>query len=142
MLAAFTADLTRVVAARGRAQAAADAAALAGAQELVVSSGRSPEEVAAEYAERGGAWLESCQCDPSADEVVVSVALDVHLPLLGQVRIVRARARAVAEAPAGTPRGFTSGRKGSQADRDLVGVFFRLWGLRLVYPSARETDRR
>lgn len=99
VIGAFGADISRAIAARGRAQAAADAAALAAAQELVISSGRPPQEVAAEYAERGGAQLESCRCDPAADEIVVSVALDVHLPLLGQIRTVRARARAVVEAP-------------------------------------------
>jgi secretion/DNA translocation related TadE-like protein len=102
ILAAFGADVTRAIAGRGRAQAAADAAALAAAQELVVPSDRSLQEVAAEYAERGGARLESCSCDPASDEVVVTVALDVELPLLGQVRTVRARARAVVEATAGT----------------------------------------
>jgi secretion/DNA translocation related TadE-like protein len=102
ILAAFGADVTRAIGARGRAQAAADAAALAAAQELVVSSGRPLDEVAAEYAERGGARLESCSCDSASDDVVVGVALDVQLPLLGQVRTVRARARAVVEAPAGT----------------------------------------
>ena len=99
VLGAFGADVTRAIAARGRVQAAADAAALAAAQELVFPSGQPPEQVAAEYAERGGARLESCWCDPSADEIVVSVALDVSLPLLGQVRTVRAKARAVVEAP-------------------------------------------
>lgn len=99
VIGAFGADISRAIAARGRAQAAADAAALAAAQELVISSGRPPQEVAAEYAERGGARLESCRCDPAASEIVVSVAMDVHLPLLGQVRTVRARARAVLETP-------------------------------------------
>jgi secretion/DNA translocation related TadE-like protein len=102
ILAAFGADVTRAIGARGRAQAAADAAALAAAQELVIPSGRPLTEVAAEYAERGGARLESCTCDSASDEVVVSVALDVELPLVGQFRTVRARARAVVEAPAGT----------------------------------------
>jgi uncharacterized membrane protein len=59
VIGAFGADVTRAISARGRAQAAADAAALAAAQELLVPSGRSPGEVAAEYAERGGARLES-----------------------------------------------------------------------------------
>src|SRR5687768_2975580 len=99
VIGAFGADISRAIAARGRAQAAADAAALAAAQELVISSGRPPQEVAAEYAERGGARLESCRCDPAADEIFISVALDVHLPLLGQMRTVRARARAVVETP-------------------------------------------
>ena len=102
ILAAFGADVTRAIGARGRAQAAADAAALAAAQELVLSSGRPLTEVATEYAERGGARLESCSCDPASDEVAVTVTLDAELPLLGQVRTVRARARAVVEAPAGT----------------------------------------
>ena len=102
VLAAFTADITRAIGARGRAQAAADAAALAAAQELVVPSGRSPQDVAMEYTERGGARLESCICDPDSDDVVVSVALDVSLPLLGQTRTVRARARAVVATPPGT----------------------------------------
>jgi secretion/DNA translocation related TadE-like protein len=126
LLGAFGADITRAIAARGRAQAAADAAALAAAQELVISSGRSPEEVAAEYAERGGARLESCRCDPAANEVVVSVALDVHLPMLGQIRTVQARARAVVEAPAGT-----KGLQGWFVAR-LACLFNRVAGIRVV----------
>jgi secretion/DNA translocation related TadE-like protein len=126
VVGAFGADVTRAIAARGRAQAAADAAALAAAQELVVSSGRPLEEVAAEYAERGGARLESCNCDPGSDEVVVTVALDVELPLLGQVRTVRARARAVAEPPAG--------RQGLQPwfVARLTCLFERVPGIRVV----------
>lgn len=126
VIGAFGADITRAIAARGRAQAAADAAALAAAQELIVSSGRSPEEVAVEYAERGGARLESCLCDPTADEVVVSVAFDVHLPLLGQVRTVRARARAVVESPAGT-----QGLQSWFVAR-LACLFDRVGGIRVV----------
>jgi secretion/DNA translocation related TadE-like protein len=102
MVTAFAADVTLAVGARTRAQAAADAAALAAAQELVAPSGRPPADVAAEYARRGGARLESCRCDPSSDEVVVAVALDVRLPLLAQVRTVRAGARAVVS-PAAPP---------------------------------------
>jgi secretion/DNA translocation related TadE-like protein len=126
ILAAFGADVTRAIAARGRAQAAADAAALAAAQELVVSSDRPPEEVAAEYAERGGARLEACACDPQSDQIVVTVALDVELPLLGQIRTVRARARAVVEAPLGT--------RGLQAwfVARLTCLFSRLPGTRVV----------
>lgn len=126
VIGAFGADISRAIAARGRAQAAADAAALAAAQELVISSGRPPQEVAAEYAARGGARLESCRCDPAADEVVVSVALDVHLPLLGQDRTVRARARAVVEAPTGT-----QGLQGWFVAR-LACLFQRVRGIRVV----------
>lgn len=126
LIGAFGADVTRAISARGRAQAAADAAALAAAQELLVPSGRSPGEVAAEYAERGGARLESCRCDPAADEIVVSVALDVDLPLLGQLRTVHARARAVVEAPAGT-----QGLQGWFVAR-LTCLFNRVAGIRVV----------
>ena len=100
--AAFGADVTRASAGRVRAQAAADAAALAAAQELVVPSDRTPAEVAAEYAEMGGARLMACRCDPGADDVVVTVELDARLPFLDQVRTVTASARAVVAAPGGT----------------------------------------
>ena len=126
VIGAFGADATRAIAARGRAQAAADAAALAAVQELVISSGRPPQEVAAEYAELGGARLQSCRCDPAADEVLVSVTLDVHLPLLGQVRTVEASARAVVEAPAGT-----QGLQGWFVAR-LACLFNRIPGIRIV----------
>ena len=61
-------DLLRVVQARARAQTAADAAALAAAQEIAVPAGRTPAEVAAEYAERNGGTLVSCDCAPNARE--------------------------------------------------------------------------
>jgi hypothetical protein len=102
ILAAFGADVARASAARGRAQAVADAAALAAAQELVVPSDRTPEAVAAEYAELGGAGLVACRCDPGGDDVVVTVELDVRLPLVGQTRTVTASARAVVATPSGS----------------------------------------
>ena len=101
ILAAFSADVTRVVAARARAQTAADAAALAAAQELIAPSGRRPEELAREYAARHGASVVDCDCGPADDEVVVTVRLDVHLPHLDQVRALRAVARAVVAVPNG-----------------------------------------
>lgn len=101
ILSAFAADATRASAARGRAQVAADAAALAAAQELVIPSERTPDEIAAEYAERNGARVVACRCDPGASDVVVTVELEVSLPLLQQTRIVRASARAVVAVPAG-----------------------------------------
>jgi secretion/DNA translocation related TadE-like protein len=102
ILAAFSADLSRVVGARARAQAAADAGALAAAQELVVPSGTPPTDVAATYVERNGALLVDCRCELGTDEAVVTVEVDVALPLLGQVRTVSASARAVTAAPAGS----------------------------------------
>jgi secretion/DNA translocation related TadE-like protein len=102
VLAAFSADLSRVVGARARAQEAADASALAAAQELVVPSGTSPSEIAATYAERNGARLVECRCALGSDEAVVIVEVEVVLPLLGQTRTVAASARAVVAAPAGS----------------------------------------
>ena len=101
-LSAFAADAARASAARARAQVAADAAALAAAQELVVPSDRTPTEVAADYAERNGARLVSCRCDPGGSDVVVTVELEVSLPLLRQTRTVGAAARAVVAIPVGT----------------------------------------
>ncbi len=90
-------DLMRAVQAKERAQTAADAAALAAAQELALPSGRAPSEVAAEYAERNGATLTACLCDPGSGEAVVHVDLAVHLVFLGADRTVHASARAVVE---------------------------------------------
>ena len=102
MLTAFAADLSRASVARGQAQVAADAAALAAAQELAVPRASEPAEVAAAYAERNGARLLSCACPIGGREATVTVALQVDLPFLGQSRTVRASARAVVAAPPGS----------------------------------------
>jgi len=102
ILSAFSVDVALVSSARARAQTAADAAALAAAQELVVPSGESPESVATEYAERGGAQLVECRCPSVGDEAVVTVEIDIALPLVGGTRTVHASARAVVAAPAGS----------------------------------------
>ena len=99
ILAALTADLARAASARTRAQTAADAAALAAAQELVAPSLASPREVADEYAERHGAVVIRCECDPASDETLVVVELSVSLPFLGGESRIRATARAVVEPP-------------------------------------------
>jgi secretion/DNA translocation related TadE-like protein len=101
MLGAFAADLSRASVARGRAQAAADAAALAAAQELAVPRGSDPAAIAADYAERNGVRLEGCSCPAGSREATVTVTLRVELPFLGQTRTVRASARAVLAAPPG-----------------------------------------
>jgi secretion/DNA translocation related TadE-like protein len=90
-------DLLRALEARSRAQAAADAAALAAAQELAIPSGRNPAEVAAEYAERNRASLVTCSCQPGSTEAVVEVEAPVDLVFVGMDRTVRARARAVVD---------------------------------------------
>lgn len=102
IVAAFSADLSRVLAARVRAQTAADAAALGAAQELLIPSGRTPEEVAMELADHNGAALVGCRCDPGTTEAVATVEIHVELPLLAQSRTVRASARAVIAGPPGS----------------------------------------
>lgn len=102
VVASFSADLSRVTTARTRAQTAADAAALAAAQELIRPVSPSPEAVAAEYAQRHGAALVSCSCQPGSTEAVVTVEVEVSLPLLGQSRVIRAAARAVVAVPPGS----------------------------------------
>ena len=97
MLTLACADLAHVLVARGDAQSAADAAALAAAQELALpSAGAAPCEVAAEYATRNAASLESCEPSPESAEVLVEVAVDVGPTLLfGDDRVSHAGARAV-----------------------------------------------
>jgi secretion/DNA translocation related TadE-like protein len=90
-------DLMRAVEVRARAQVAADAAALAAAQEIALPAGRTPAEVAAEYAERNGATLVTCQCDPGTGEAVVEVEASVTFLFVGADGAVRASARAVIE---------------------------------------------
>jgi secretion/DNA translocation related TadE-like protein len=96
-------DVFRALDARARAQTAADAAALAAAQQLVVPGTSSPEEEAAEYASRNGARLLSCSCEPGSLEAVVSVELPVRLVFLSPERRVTAFARAVVGEAAGIP---------------------------------------
>ena len=93
-------DVARVLAAASRAQTAADAAALASAQEQAVPSGIEPEDVAAEYAGRNGATLLSCACELGAFESEVAVRVPVgDLLLFGGGRVAEARARAVVDLP-------------------------------------------
>jgi secretion/DNA translocation related TadE-like protein len=98
ILAALITDVAGASAAKARAQTAADAAALAAAQEQVLLSDRRPADVAAEYAARNGAKLVSCRCPDRGADAVVVVELEVTLPGLGVTRSVRATARAVVDA--------------------------------------------
>jgi len=90
-------DIMRAVQGGARAQTAADAAALAAAQEIALPSGSTPSEMAAEYASRNGATLVSCACAPGSTEAVVEVEFTVELIFVGLDRVVHARARAVIE---------------------------------------------
>jgi secretion/DNA translocation related TadE-like protein len=90
-----TIDLLRVLQAKSRVQTAADAAALAAAQELAIPSGHSPQEFAADYAARNSATLITCRCEPGTLEAVVEVRMPVSLVFFGRGRTVTALARAV-----------------------------------------------
>jgi secretion/DNA translocation related TadE-like protein len=92
------ADLARALVAVSRAQSAADAAALAAAQELALPSGREPTDAASEYAARNGAVLIECRCEVGTLEATVEVRVSVgYLSTLGDERSVDARARAVVD---------------------------------------------
>ena len=95
-------DLGRVLIARSKARTAADAAALAAADELALPSGADPAELAAEYAARNGADLTACTCAVGTFEAVVMVQVTTgDLLLFPGVRVVVARARAVVDLPTG-----------------------------------------
>jgi hypothetical protein len=125
ILSTLSADLARVATGRVRAQTAADAAALAAAQELVVPSARSPREVADEYAGHHGATVAECRCEPGSEETLVKVELAISLPFLGGARTVGAEARAVVE---------PSGLAGLDADfaARLGCLFAKVPGLSIV----------
>lgn len=94
------ADMARVLVARSHARTAADSAALAVAQELVLPSGVDLSQVAAQYAERNGAVLTDCACTAGTLEDTVTVAITVEgFLLIAGARIVTARARAVVDVP-------------------------------------------
>jgi secretion/DNA translocation related TadE-like protein len=97
-----TADLGRTLVARSRARTAADAAALAAAQDLALSSGDDPATSAADYAGRNGATLVSCACAAGTFDVTVEVAVPVgDLMLVPGSPVVAADARAVVDLPSG-----------------------------------------
>ena len=90
------ADVGKALVARAHAQEAADAAALAAAQELAFATGRDPVAWARDYAARNGASLTACRCVRGSTEAVVSVLVPVgHLLLLPGQRSATASARAV-----------------------------------------------
>ncbi len=100
VVALGAADLARVLTVAASAQTAADAAALASAQELALSGELDPADVAREYAERNGAELVSCDCPSGTFEAVVTVREAVGpLLLFADDRVVEASARAVVDLP-------------------------------------------
>jgi len=94
------ADVGSILATRAHTRAAADAAALAAAQELAFPSGASPAEQAALLAERNGAELIACACDPGSFEAVVTVrSAPTNLLLAPRSVVLDVQARAVVDLP-------------------------------------------
>nr|WP_034620495.1 Rv3654c family TadE-like protein [Cellulomonas sp. URHE0023] len=86
-MAAFLGVLASAQSARGRAQAAADLAAIAGASQLLPVAGGDPCEIAAQTATRNGGRLSVCQ-----DEGAAVVRVRVVVPT--RVGVASAEARA------------------------------------------------
>ena len=88
-----TASLGALIAAREQANTAAQAAALAAAVSTYppAGTGAAPRALAVEFAERNASRLVSCRCpvDPTlrARVVVVTTALDVEVPIFGEVTV-------------------------------------------------------
>jgi len=96
------ADVGRVLLARSRARTAADAAALAAADELALPTGLDPATLAQEYAARNDASLTACVCHVGTFEADVTVTVHVgNLLLFPGARDAVARARAVVDLPSG-----------------------------------------
>jgi secretion/DNA translocation related TadE-like protein len=106
VLSLGVADVARVLVARTHARTAADAAALAVAQELALPSGTDPIDVAADYAARNDAILTACGCVAGTLDATVTVSIVVGgFLLVTGPRTVTARARAVVDMPAEAPPG-------------------------------------
>jgi secretion/DNA translocation related TadE-like protein len=93
-------DIAKVLGARALARTAADAAALAAAQELAAPGGADPETAAGEFAVRNGARLTMCTCPAGGSDAVVSVERSVDgLWLVPGTFTLTAEARAVVDLP-------------------------------------------
>ncbi len=87
-----TASVGALVSAREQAYTAAEAAALAAAVATYPPAGSgAPSTKAAEYAGRNGSRIVSCRCPVDstlvARTVVVTTALEVDIPLFGEVTV-------------------------------------------------------
>jgi secretion/DNA translocation related TadE-like protein len=101
VLALGVADVARVLAAAARAQTAADAGALAAAQELAIPDGAlTLDELASTYAARNGGTLRSCTCERGTFAAEVEVGVPVGPLFLAPDDLhVSAVARAVVDLP-------------------------------------------
>jgi secretion/DNA translocation related TadE-like protein len=104
VLSLGVADVAQVLVARSRARTAADAAALAVAQDLAVPSGADLTGLASYYAGQNGATLTNCTCEAGQLETTVGVSITVRgFLLVAGDRTVTARARAVVDLPSASP---------------------------------------
>ena len=104
VLSVGVADLGRILAVRSHARTAADAAALAVAQELVLPTGRTLDDVADDYAARNGAVVTACVCAIGSFETTVTVSIGIgDLLLVPGSHTVSASARAVVDLPSPSP---------------------------------------
>ena len=102
VLAMGASDLARVLVVAARAQTAADAAALAAAQELAVPTDTEPVDSATAFAASNGATLVSCDCGSGTFTAEVTVRAPVgNLLLFDDDRVVQAEAVAVVDLPGG-----------------------------------------
>jgi secretion/DNA translocation related TadE-like protein len=93
------ADVGRALVERSRAEMAADAAALAAAQDLALDAG-DPAADAASFAGHNGAELVRCECAPGSLEAVVTVRRSFSgLLLLPGTHSLQTQARAVVDLP-------------------------------------------
>lgn len=93
------ADVGRVLVERSHAEAAADAAALAAAQDLALGTG-DPAADATRFAEDNGATLVQCACAAGGTEAVVTVRRTfTGLLLVPGSLALQAQARAVIDTP-------------------------------------------
>ncbi|MCA1840385.1 MAG: Rv3654c family TadE-like protein [Actinomycetota bacterium] len=94
-------DLGVFLISRNRAQTAADAAALAAAQELLPGSAAEPASQAARFALKNGAKLLSCRCAPGDRQAVVEVSVPVRFSIVKGLGVTEVRAKALAEVEPG-----------------------------------------
>lgn len=106
-------DIGAYLVAASQAQTLADHAALAAVSATATPAPATPVAEADRVVQRGGGWLETCDCRPDEEEVSVSVSVPVQgliIPTLGATR-VKAHASAVL-APASSERALWAPSEG------------------------------
>jgi hypothetical protein len=95
-------DVGAYLVAAARAQALADAAALAAVTPDIVPAGRTPVAEADRVVHAGGGWLETCACQLGSDRAEVTVSVPVPglvIPRFGATRVSADAVAVVGPAP-------------------------------------------